>query len=178
MEPSIWWGRWNGDPCSTAIACAQEEQLPAFLRDFGPNSAENLGFFLQRKVCLCQWLYQWDDMGYWSLQILICCMLDYISQISYSSYNLIYFRLNTSSSPRLIGARAVWWWLCTLQDHRLDSALPRASPASSSGSDKVRQYNQVLNRINEHLQQFLSLPEPRFLECWAAGGTAGKVLRW
>lgn len=64
------------------------------------------------------------------------------------------------------------------QDHRLDSALPRASPASSSsGSDKVRQYNQVLNRINEHLQQFLSLSEPSFLKCRAAGGTAGEVLR-
>eukprot|EP00435_Cladocopium_sp_Y103_P076305 s33_g89.t1 len=88
------------DDAALHLLAAMEEQLPAFLRDFGPNSAENLGFFLQRK------------------------------------------------------------------DHRLDSALPHASPAiSSSGSDKVRQYNQVLNRINEHLQQFRRKHhEPNFAE--------------
>lgn len=88
------------DDAALHLLAEMEEQLPAFLRDFGPNSAENLGFFLQRK------------------------------------------------------------------DHRLDSALPRASPASSSsGSDKVRQYNQVLNRINEHLQQFRRKHhEPNFAE--------------
>lgn len=76
------------DDAALHLLAEMEEQLPAFLREFGPDSTENLGFFLQRK------------------------------------------------------------------DHRLDSALPRAAASSSSGRDKVRQYNQVLNRINEHLQQF------------------------
>lgn len=79
-----------------------EEQLPAFLREFGPNSPENLGFFLQR------------------------------------------------------------------QDHRWDSGHPRAPMEHSNKGDKVRQYNEVLNRIKEQLQQFRRKnQEPNFTELGA-----------
>lgn len=148
----------------------EEEQLPAFLRDFGPNSPENLGFFLQRQegqtmeqqggtgtqVCMthardsdlestCKTLFEKHrTTEAMATTAMACCN---------NTLWLVICKYWLGSKRVVIGRR----WARHPQDHRWDSGHPRAHMEHSNKGDKVRQYNEVLNRIKEQLQQFLSM---------------------